>query len=334
MLKNARFLLSSSKISHKELSGIILMIINCATLAMIDVMAKVLRADMSSGMIVFCYKFTLFILILPWVMRHGFKYLKTKRIHVHILRSLTGTIGALFFFQGLKYISVADASALENVQYLVIFCLSFILFKEKITKTKVTAITIGLVGALIVVHPDLFSIGVQRNIKPISNYVFTLIAISMWALNSVIIKLLGNTENNKTQMFYVLLFASIISFPTAFFKWEGIDIFSYSIPLAPKLLNFSALNLSWWHFALLFSMALVYFVHASAYFHSLRSELSVVVPYRYTKLAFSALLGYIFFKETIALNSLIGYALIIVSGLMLLRYQIRKSRKNPKDRVQ
>mgnify|MGYP000237534613 CR=1 FL=1 len=322
----------NSKISstvNSPIIGIILMIVNSITLALIDIMAKVLRADMSSGTIVFCYKFTLFIMILPWVLRHGLKYLKTKRIHVHILRSFTGTLGALFFFQGLKYVTAADAAALENVQYLFIFCLGFILFKEKITKTKIAAIILGLLGAIVVVYPEILSFdGAGGNIKPISSYIYTIIAISIWSLNSIIIKILGNTEDNRTQMFYVLLFACIISFPTAFFKWNLVDFAGFNLPLSPSSLDFSTLQLSWWHFALLFTMAIVYFVHASAYFHSLRSELSIVVPYRYTKLAFSALLGYMFFMETINFNSLVGYILIIVSGFMLLRYQMRKTKKS------
>ena len=314
---------------NSSVIGIILMIVNSITLALIDIMAKVLRADMSSGTIVFCYKFTLFIMILPWVLRHGLKYLKTKRIHVHILRSFTGTLGALFFFQGLKYVTAADAAALENVQYLFIFCLGFILFKEKITKTKIAAIALGLLGAIVVVYPDIISFnGASTNIKPMGHYIYTIIAISLWSLNSVIIKILGNTEDNRTQMFYVLLFACIISFPTALFKWDLIDISGFSLPLSPSLVDFNNLNLSWWHFALLFTMAIVYFVHASAYFHSLRSELSVVVPYRYTKLVFSALLGYMFFMETVNFDSLIGYIFIIASGLVLLRYQMRKTRKS------
>ncbi|MDZ5761535.1 DMT family transporter [Lyticum sinuosum] len=309
------------------LYGIVFMLIHTLCLSLIDVSAKILRkSELSSGFVVFCYKFSLLLIILPFIIYKRNQYLKSDRIFVHIIRSISGTLGALFFYHGLKFLPMADAAAIENIQYLIIFCLGFVIFKEKISKTKIVGIIVGFIGALIVVRPDWFFSSTSKIVQANADktYIYIIIAICCWAFNSIIIKMLGNTEHNMTQMFYILLFASIISFPTAIFEWNNINIVGINLPLNPSLIDFKKFNIGTENILLIFCMALIYFIHNSAYFLSLRSELSIVVPFRYTKLIFSGIFGYIAFKEKVEIESLIGYGTIFLSSLILARYQMKK----------
>jgi S-adenosylmethionine uptake transporter len=73
-------------------------------------------------------------------------------------------------------------------------------------------------------------------------------------------------------------------------------------------------------------MTIFYFLHGIAYFNALKSDLSVVIPFRYTKLIFSGILSYLLFSETPDPRAYIGYALIIAAGLLLLYSEARKKR--------
>ncbi len=324
--------LKLSNAGSNAIYGILFMLINTVSLSVLDISAKVLRSEFSSSLIVFIYKFSLFIIILPWVLIEGTKRIRTKKLPFHVLRSLFGTAGVICFVHGLRYVNMADAAALENIQYIMVACIGLIFFHEKLTKTKLAAIVLGFVGAIIVVKPGFISqifehTSLTTKSEQESNYIFILLAISFWSVNTILVKILGNTEHNKTQMFYLLMFASLWSFPAAFIHWEKIEIFSAMIPLSPSWLNISNIAFSTKHLMLLALMGLCYFIHGIAYFNALKTDLSIVIPFRYTKLIFSALLGYLFFGEIENSYSYIGYFLIISASFILVRYEIRRKKK-------
>ena len=152
----------------------------------------------------------------------------------------------------------------------------------------------------------------------------------LWSGNTILVKVLGNTEHNKTQLFYLLLFASTWSFLAVFVRWGVIEFMGLSLNVVPRFTNFGyfteqliSSKLELRHLALLLLMAICYFIHGIAYFLSLKSELSVVIPFRYTKLLFSAILGYLIFGEVSSYVAYFGYVLIIGSGLILFRYEIK-----------
>ena len=322
-------------ISTSALIGIIFMLLNTVALAISDIASKTLRNELSSGFIVFIYKFGLLIIILPWVLSKGVKYLKTKRIYFHILRSLFGTIAIICFVQGLKQVSMVNAAALENVQYIIVVLLSIVLFNDRLTKTKIAAIIIGFLGACVIVNPDILgnifcSCNEGENTPNndnISKYFYTIAAVCCWSVNTLLVKTLGNTENNRTQMFYLLLFASMWSFPAAFIKWNAIDVLGQSMNIMPELYDPGILKLNITHITLLGLMGCCYFIHGIAYFNALKHDLSIVIPFRYTKLIFSGILGYLLFDEKVQGYAIVGYLMVVTSSFMLIRYEIRRRRK-------
>ena len=316
----------TKKQTQHSLYGILFMLINTLALAGLDIAVKTLRQDLHAGMIVFLYKFSLLIIILPWVLKGGIKLLKTKRLASHILRSLFSVAGALCFYHGLYFVNMADAAALENLQYLIVAIFGILFFSEELSAAKISAIVLAFLGAVIVVNPEIISD--FSNASVLANYnkghILILLAISFWACNTITVKLLTSTENNKTQMFYLLLTASILSIPPAFIQWQEISIFGTNLPLSPVLLDLSNLNIKIDHLLLIAFIAGCYFIHGVMYFNALKSELSVVIPFRYSKLMFSAFLGWLFFAEQHNSFSYIGYALIIMAGLLLVKSQVYK----------
>jgi S-adenosylmethionine uptake transporter len=127
-------------------------------------------------------------------------------------------------------------------------------------------------------------------------------------------------------MFYLLLFSSLWSFPAAFIKWENITLLDKAMPLMPKIFDPGLLMLNSDHMALLSLMAICYFIHGITYFNALKYDLSVVVPFRYSKLLFSGFLGYVLFQEELDPYSLPGYLLVILSSFILVRYEIKRKK--------
>jgi drug/metabolite transporter (DMT)-like permease len=310
------------------LYGILFMLLNMLAMACIDSSSKILRETMGSAHIVLLYKFSLLLMMLPWILSKGIVALKTDKIHIHVIRSFFSVLGLLFFVQGLHHVDMSDASALENIQSIMLVFIGIVFFKEQKTKYKIIAVFLGFIGALIVVNPDLFNFSLENKVTSDKYYGFTLIGIGFWTLNGVAVKILGKTEKNKTQMFYLVFFSCLWAAPIALIKWQATALLGMNLNLIPVgLASFADFHLEFWHLKYILFMSICYFIHGISYFKALQSDLSTVEPFRYTKFIFSSLLGYIFFAERVSPSAYIGFTFIILSGLALLWGEIRRSRK-------
>lgn len=320
---------------NSSLPGIGFMVLNTLALSILDICSKSLGQHLSSSMIVFFYKFTLLIITAPWIFSSGLKYIKTKKLHVHLIRSVFSVLGSLFFVSGLKSIPLADAAALENIQYILIAVVGVVFFKEEITKTKITSIFIALIGAMLIVKPEFFTSEIASNSTFNVGYVYIVLAISCWACNSISVKILGFTEHNKTQLFYLFFVSSIFSAVSCLIKWSPVEIMSTQVNVMP---NFSMDVINAFHFQVYYLiplavMAAMYFAHGVFYFKALQHELTIVIPFRYTKLIFSGIMGYVFFNEMPKHSlSYLGYFLVTLSGLILIQYEIKRRRRQKKER--
>jgi drug/metabolite transporter (DMT)-like permease len=325
--------MSKNTVNHKTqeaLPGIIFMIINTLSLSLVDINSKLLKSfGMQSTHIVFYYKTLLFLCILPWVLSRGLP--KTHKMKVHFLRSILSVLASICFVSGLKYISIADASALENTKAILVVLAGVLFFGDKLTKTKTVALLAGCLGAFIVTNPSFLvhpESADQLDTNP-AGYTFVMMAVVLWSLNSITVKILGKTESHRGQTFYLMLFASIFSALFALVEWRSVGkIGALELTIMPNGINdISTMALNPLYLKYIAMMALCYFIHSLSYFQSLKSDMSVVIPFRYTKLVFSGLLGFLMFGEVPYEQSYFGYLLIIVSGLLLLRYEIRRARR-------
>ena len=160
--------------NNSSLLGIIFMLINTFSLSILDITAKHLKTNMNAAQIVFFYKSSLLLLMLPWVLKEGLAGLKTTKIKIHLFRSFFSVMGSICFVHGLYYVDMADAAALENIQYIMIIVIGMVFFKEKCTKTKVFATIFGFMGAIIIVCPDIINFNSNSNpfVKINKNYFY------------------------------------------------------------------------------------------------------------------------------------------------------------------
>ena len=319
-------------------TGIFFMLLNNLALSSNDLCARILGKNLTSVQIVFLAKFILFLVILPVAIFKGIKSIKTQEIKIHFLRSLLSLLGGVCFFKGLKGVPFADAAALENLQYVILSVFGIFLFKETFTKTKFASIVFGIIGAVCIAKHDVIYDMIYANgekeffSEPNQNYVYIFLAILFWSLNSVTVKILGRTENTLNQTFYLLLFSIIFGFPGAILKFESVKFMGADMYVIPAgLIDFGAISISLFEFSLLCLMAFFYFVHASAYFNALKRPLTIVIPFRFTKFVFSAVIGYFAFAEVPQKMQLIGYFFIILSGLIMIKREVRDARKKFKS---
>jgi len=114
--------------------------------------------------------------------------------------------------------------------------------------------------------------------------------------------------------------------PTAIFKWDLQSVAGFEILWISEMNPFSMLNSEL--VGLLICAAMLHFMHVACYFQSLKiAEMSVVIPFDYTRMVFGGILGYCFFHDEPSISKVIGYTLILGSGIYLLSVEARNKRK-------
>lgn len=314
---------------HNNILGTLYMLLHTMALSILYAIVKDITKELSSNTVVFFYKAVLLVMILPWCFVGGISSLKTTRIWLHISRGCLSTLGALCLFYALKNITLSDVVAIQYLEHVLLLVIGILYFSEKITKTKIFVIVCSFLGAIVIMRPDLFD--VTKSISAFTqgfnwHYIFVFMAITFWALNSTVIKVLGKTEKTKVQLFYVMLFSTIISFPVAFMHWGTITSFSgLEIKYPNRFIDLSELGFKIYHIKYILILALCYLLHVIGHFKALKhAEISFVVPFEYTRLVFAGIFGFLLFKEVPSYVSYIGYILIIGSGLLLIKAESKK----------
>ncbi len=328
----------SNQFFQNNLFGIAMMLLHAVALSVLYAVIKELTKEVNSNVVVFLYKFTLFISVIPWCLWGGFKDLKTDRIWLHVFRGFLSVFGSLSMFYAIKHIGLSDVTAVAYLEQIILLIIGILYFKEAATKTKFFVIVASFIGAILIIKPDYilwlisFMSGKHYELNTNVNayYAFVFLAIGFWSLNSTVIKILGKTEKTKVQLFYVMLFSSIIAFPIAFMNWDIAYHVAGAIDIKypHSFIDFSTLGITLRHLLFIAVLALCYFLHVIGHFKALKhAELSIVIPFEYSRLVFAGIFGYLFFMEVPLTPSYFGYALIIGAGLFLFKSERKKMKK-------
>ena len=291
-----------SQPKYRNTNGIVLMLINAFATSMLYVIIKYLSEFITSNQVVFIYKSLVLVGIVPWILYDGLSCIKTKKLKLHLIRGVVSTLGALFFFYGLSRVSIASATALNKMEPILLMILSAVYFKEKLSAVKISTIIISCLGMLFVVYPFItvadtgfefpwFGDGESTEFN--YNYLSILAGVLLWTANSSVIKVLGKTESNRTQLFYVSVVSVLVAMPAAVFQCNIQSVFGVSIPWVSGFNTFASLTAP--SIGFLLCLGMLHFMHVACYFQSLKiAEMSVVAPFDYSKLVFGGVLGYCF----------------------------------------
>jgi drug/metabolite transporter (DMT)-like permease len=206
---------------------------------------------------------------------------------------------ALFTF-GLKTLGLAEAYTLSFIAPMVITMLSVPLLKETVPARHWVAIGVGLGGVVIALRPDesaFLSIGALA----------VLAAAVCYALSNVVGRIISRTEPSATLLFWTTGSMALGGSAIAAAQW---------VPLLHA------------HWPVLVGLAVTGFLGQLAIIEAFRhGQASAVAPFEYTALAWAVTLDWIVWRAVPDLHTLAGGAIIIASGVYLLR------REAPKEMV-
>ncbi len=136
------------------LRGIAFVVLAMCLVPFMDGIAKHLSASYAVGQIVWARYFFHLVLLLPFVRwRYGGRALNPPRPRLQILRGGLMLGATILFFAAIARIPLADATALVFISPLVVTALSPWLLGERVGARRWSAVTVGFLGACIVIRP-------------------------------------------------------------------------------------------------------------------------------------------------------------------------------------
>ena len=231
---------------------------------------------------------TALLLMLPF--KGGWPALATGRIKVHIGRTIIGFFAPFLFFSSLKFLPLADATAIFFCTTFFMTAGSMLFLGERVGMHRWSAIAIGFVGVLLVSSPG------AQSFHPAS--ILALLAGAAYAAIMLVGRLLTRTDSSFKIVFYFNTFNAIISTALLSTVWVTPDATVLLLILLASALAMSG------YFCLTHAISLV--------------PIGVVAPIEYVALIWATSLGYVLWGEIPALNAWIGMAIILSAGLYIM----------------
>jgi drug/metabolite transporter (DMT)-like permease len=235
----------------------------------------------------FRYAFQAVATTLVLLPRHGTAVLRTAHPRYHALRGTLLLTTSLFAFFSLRYMPLAEFTAIALIVPLAVTLLAATVLKEKVSPLRWTLVAGGFAGTLIMLRPggDAFT---WAALLP-----FGMVATNAWF--QVLTSKLAQTENPLTMHCYS--------------GWVGTLLASIALPFVWQSLP----SWHWWAVLCLigFLGTVGHFILILAY---QRAPASTLTPYLYTQIAFATLSGWVMFSQVPDLVALVGIGMIAACG--------------------
>lgn len=220
--------------------------------------------------------------------RMRFGILRTRRPWLQLLRAISLLCISLLFIGGLRYIPLAEATAVMFLAPLIVTVLSALVLHERVSKGQWAAVIVGFLGVVFIVRPGgaLFTPAI---LLPVC-------ASFCFAIYQLITRRLASTDHAVTSNFLSGLFGTLVL--TALLPGQ------YTLEVAcTDLLFMLALGLLAMTAHMLLTMALKY------------STAATLAPFTYAQIVLAGVVGYLAFGSMLDRWSMLGVLIISCSGL-------------------
>lgn len=275
------------------------------------VMAALVKAASGAvppGQAVFFRSFFALPILGLWLWQSGHLHdgLRANNIVGHIWRGMFGTTAMGLTFAGLPLLPLPEVTAIgyATPMFTVIFAALFL--GERIRLFRLSAVALGLIGVTIVIAPRLSLGSGYSNIATLGALMI-LAASVLRAMVQIHVRRLVQTDSTSAIVFYFSLTASCVSLLSLPLGWI--------IPIPSLAWTMPGFNV----FALIICAGLVGGVAQIMVTSSYRfGTASMLAPFDYSSMIFATLIGWLVFAEVPTPAILIGAALVIAGGVLII----------------
>ena len=258
--------------------------------------ARILTDEYPMFEIVFLRCVIAVLMMAPLILRLGIRKMKTVQPGMHLLRAVIGYCGILAWFYGVSHIPLADYYALQFTMPLFTIAGAVIFLGERTSIKTWIAVSIGFLGALIILRPGLIEISLGA--------IAALTAAVCFAAVNIAIKVLARKDDPAVIVVYANVLVIPLALIPALFEW--VPITWDDVPLILGVGIFGTLA----QFSLTRAVAL--------------ADARVVQPFDFLRLPFAALIGWFLFDEISDIWTWVGAIIIFAAAYYVLAFETRR----------
>ena len=292
-------------------AGILCVVSGLGALLAQDVIMKNLSAHYSVIQLMFIRGvFALLALycLLPFFFRG--KFLQSDQKEMQILRGSLQFLSFSCYYIALKSMPILDLVTIFFSAPLIAVALSALILKEHVSARHWIAVSIGFLGALLMIGPS--GLGFDQGIA-----LFALGAAVLYAGSIVVTRILGESDQGVITAHYTLIMYAVLA---------GLSVLVMEIVLLSVIPGGYSPRASYWvtpaihHAGLLMVAGIAVCISFLLLAHAYRqARVSILVPWEYSALIWGGVFGFLFWGELPSTVTLLGATLIVSSGIYISR---------------
>jgi len=279
-------------------AGIGLYLLAVLNMTVMDTIAKSLTQELPVVQVVWARYAGQTLLVTLLLLPRITQVVRTRHPWLQFLRSLFLLLATTLFFFAISSMELAEATALMNINPVLITLGAALFLGERIGLRRLLGILAALAGALIIIRPgsEVFS----------PNAFFALAGAVFYAGFALVTRFVGKGETVWTSLFYTALLGALVLSVAVVPVWQA--------PSGRAMLLMLAIG---------GVAALGQFLLIRAF---MLAEASIVAPFSYAGLLFATLWGILFFDEWPDAATIFGAAIIAAAGVYVWHRETRDAR--------
>jgi drug/metabolite transporter (DMT)-like permease len=291
--------------AHVPLPAILLIVGSVLLFTILDSTIKILTQRYSVPVLVWARYGVQAVAMMLWLLpQMGTALLRTRRPGMHLARAAILPLSSVCFFSSLKYLPLAEATAINYSTPVLVVILAVIFLHERMTQPRIALVVAGIAGMLLIVRPG-SAVFQGAALLAMGAAVF-------YATFQILTRKLAS-EDSRVLLFYPALVGTLMM--SAVLPWYGID---FAIPWTDAALIVGA--------GLLGTLGHFLFILAFQ-----RAPASGLTPYTYIHLVWATIAGWIVFGSFPDAWTLAGMAVITGSGLLIALHERRRAKSAPPE---
>jgi drug/metabolite transporter (DMT)-like permease len=280
-----------------QTKGIALLLLALMMFALMDAAAKTLGARYHTGQVVWA-RFAVNAVVLVLIFRTRLpRLVKSRQPGMQFWRALTQILTVTLFFLSIRYIGLAEAAALTDVNPVLITLGAALFLGERLGPRRLAGIAVAFCGAMIILRPGA---GVMHPAA-----LLALAAAFTYSAGALLTRALRG-DSVATSMLWSALVGTAICSLALPFLWQPIAAADLWLFVGMGLLGTAAQGL----LIRAFSIA----------------EAGALAPFGYMGLVFSSLWGFLFFGQLPDRWTVLGAVVIVAAGLYVWQREAQLAR--------
>jgi len=281
-------------------SAILLIVGAVLCFTVLDTTVKVLSERYPIPLLVWARYAAQLLVMLLWLLpQMGTLLFRTRRIRMQLVRGAILPLSSLCFFSALKYLPLAEATAINYGTPVLVIILAVMFLGERMTRPRIALVMAGIAGMFLIVRPG--SAVFQ------GAALFALGASLLYGTFQILTRTLAD-EDSRVLLFYPALVGTLLM--TAMLPWFGVQV-----------------EMPWPDVALIAVAGILgtigHFLFILAF---QRAPASALTPFTYVHLIWATLAGWIVFGNFPDVWTLAGMAVIGGSGLLIALHERRRAK--------